>query len=519
MNKLKISFLLFLMLGISLNSCNEKTIEVDPVGDTEPGFFQNESQMEQAVFGIYQKLAFFYAFRGGQNNYTAPVLLLPSDDLTTSEGYAHENFSGLNGGNGQLGLYYQFAYQLIARANTVLEKIEQNSATAYKLIPAQKDWHRGEALFLRAYMYFCLWNVFGTAPVVTQRITNLENAYPPSSKDTELLDQAISDLEEAAKILPASWANEFKGRVTKNSALGLRGKCLVFRGTVKKSAADFTAALADFNAISGLSLVSNYVNNFDVRFENNAESLFEYQASNSTGGVNPFVGTAGGNDAFSVIGEIGAYYGFYTQRPTWVGNSVFSATSSIVDAYENGDPRKGYNVIATPNTLLNVQKYVRVANTNWATGGNGKSNEISLNNPRILRYADVLLLKAEALVRSGGSLADAIAIVNQIRDRARKSVESGSPSAIPADRDVTETNAATVLEWIFQERRLELAFEEGHRWWDLRRRHIAGEIDLKTWNFYSKRNDFKFVDTNVNFPLPEKEVIESRGTLVQNPGY
>lgn len=519
MNKLKISFLLLMMLGISLNSCDKKTIEVDPIGDTEPGFFQNETQMDQAVFAIYQKLAFFYAFRGGQTNYCAPVWLLPSDDLTTAEGYAQENFSGLNGGNGQLGLYYQFAYQLIARANTVLQKIEENGAFAYKQIPAQKDWNKGEALFLRGYMFFCLWNVFGTAPLVTERITSLENAYPPSSKDTELLDQAIKDLEEAAKILPASWPNEYKGRVTKNSALGLKGKCLVFRGTVKKANADFTAALADFNAITGASLMNNYVYNFDVKYENNAESLFEYQASNSPGNVNPFVGGAGGNDGFAVIGEIGAYYGYFNQKPSWVGNSVFTATTSIIDAYETGDPRKAYNVIATPNTLLNVQKYIRVANTNWATGGNGKSNEISLNNPRILRYADVLLLKAEAIVRTGGSLSEAIGIINQIRDRARKSVESGAPSAIPADRNIDETNAATILEWIFQERRVELAFEEGHRWWDLRRRHLAGEIDLKTWNFYSKRNDFKFVDTNVNFPLPEKEVIESRGTLIQNPGY
>ena len=516
MNKLKISFLLMLLLVVGLNSCNEETINLDPIGDTEAGFFQNESQMDQAVFGIYQKVAFFYAFRGGQNNNTAPVVMLPGDDLTTSASYAHENFTALNGSNGQLGLYYQFAYQLIARANTVLKKIEENGSFAYKAIPAQKDYNKGEALFLRAYMNFCLWNVFGTAPLVTERITDLNNAFPPNSKGTELLDQAIKDLQEAAQLLPASWPAAYKGRLTKNSALGLRGKCLVFRGTVNKTSADFTAAIADFNAISGASLMPQYSNNFDVKFENNAESLYEYQANNATGAVNPFVGGAGGNDAFAAIGEIGGYWGMFSQRPTWIGNSYFTATASIRNAYEPGDPRLAYNLDPNPATLINVKKYIK--NTSYATGGNGASNEISLNNPRILRYADVLLLKAEAIVRSGGNLKDAIALVNQIRDRARKSVESGAPSAVPADRDVNETNAATVLEWIFQERRIELAFEEGHRWWDLRRRHIAKEIDLKTYDFQSKLIDFKFQDHNVNFPLPSKEVDESPA-LEQNTGY
>lgn len=516
MKKFKISIILLLAIVFSVISCNEDTINVNPIGDTEPGFFQNESQMDMAVFGIYQKVAFFYAFRGGQNNNTAPVIMLPGDDLTTSANYALENFTGLNGSNGQLGLYYQFAYQLIARANTVLQKIEENGESAYQSIPEQKAYNKGEALFLRAYMYFCLWNVFGTAPVVAERITNLDDAFPPNSTGTELLDQAIADLKEAAQLLPNSWPSAYAGRVTKNSAYGLRGKCLVFRGTVKKTNEDFTAAIADFNAISGASLMPKYSNNFDVSFENNAESLYEYQANNVSGNVNPFVGGAGGNDAFAAIGEIGAYYGMYSQRPTWIGNSYYTATSSIRSAYEVGDPRLEYNIDLATSSLINVKKYIR--NTSYANGGNGKNNEISLNNPRILRYADVMLLKAEAIVRSGGNLKDAVALVNQIRERARNSSSTSTPSAVPANRDANETSSAKVLEWIFQERRLELAFEEGHRWWDLRRRHIAGEINLKTMNFNSLLIDFKFEDYNVNLPLPSKEVDESPN-LNQNTGY
>lgn len=513
-NLRKISFTLLLFFIFAQYSCNEETIELLPIGNTEASYFQKESQMEEAIMGVYQKLSFFYAFRGGQNNNTAPIWHLPSDDLTSPANYAHENFSGLNGNNGQLNLFYDWSYQLIARANTMLEKIEENGDFAYTEQPELKDFHRGEALFLRAYMYLQLWNVFGTAPVITERITTITDAYPPNSQGTELLDQAIADLEEASQLLPESWPADMKGRVTKNSAHGLRGKCFVFRGTVDDNNADFSAAISEFNAINGVSLTEDYSQNFDVAYENNEESLFEYQANTSPGDANPFVGGAGGNDAFAVIGEIGAYYGFFSQKPSWIGNSYYTATSSIKEAYEDEDFRKTYNMEIDPDVNLNIKKYIR--NTAYADGWGGASNEISINNPRILRYADVVLLKAEAIVRSGGNLSEAIGLINEIRERARNSGEE--TSEIPADLNVNETDAATVLEWIFEERRLELAFEEGHRWWDLRRRHIADEIDLKNWDFQSLDPDFQFEDYHVNFPLPETEVIEN-SNMNQNTGY
>ncbi|WP_169719443.1 RagB/SusD family nutrient uptake outer membrane protein [Olivibacter sitiensis] len=507
---------IILVLVMFLGACSEETINLDPIGDIESGFFQNEDHMQQAVFGIYQKLSFFYAFRGGQNSHVLPVTLLPSDDLTSPAGYALENFTALNGSNEQLNNYYRFAYQLIARANTVLQKIDENGDEIYLSDPTLKGYNRGEALFLRAYMYFALWNVYGTAPLVTERILYLADAYPPNSTATQLLDQAIADLQEAASLLPDSWPSEYKGRAVRNSALGLRGKCLVFRGTINNTSTDFTEAIANFNAISGVSLMPQYSDNFNASKENNAESLFEYQANSSAGNVNPFVGGAGGNDAFAVIGEIGHYTGMFNQLPSWIGNSYFSATSSIKNAYEDGDPRKSYNINLSDGVLINVKKYV--THNAYAAGASGPVNGVSINNPRILRYADVLLLQAEAIVRSGGSLSQAIGLINDVRERARNSTENGVPSAVPANRDMSETNSSTVLEWVFQERRLELAFEEGHRWWDLRRRHIAGEIDLKALDFASLLIDLQFQEYNINFPLPSGEVDENPN-LSQNTGY
>jgi hypothetical protein len=464
------------------------------------------------------------------------IFWLPGDDMMAKSpsDFAADNFDALSSGNTPLSLFFNFAYQLIARANVVLEKIEANGEAIYSKNPTLKDKHRGEALFLRSYTYFLLWNVFGTAPIVNERITDLNDMFPPSSKATELLDQAITDLATAVTLLPTSWDAGNKGRVTKNSAYGLRAKCLVFRGTVVKNNADFTAAIADINAITGVSLAPNYGFNFDASNENNQESLFEYQATQPTGNVNPFVGAAGGNDAFAVIGEIGAWWGPLANKWNWIGNANVYATSLLQNAYEQSgsvwDPRRAFvcNSLANTNNILKyVQSTAAYNTTPWVTpASNGLNGGCSVNNPRIIRYADVLLLKAEALVRSGGSLTDAIGIINQIRDRARKStyIASVAPSpvpaaaVVPADRSTAETDRAVVLNWIFDERRLELACEEGHRWFDLRRRHIAGEIDLKTWNFGHNKVGGGFQDKHIYFPLPGGEVTNN-SNMKQNPGY
>ncbi len=510
MKNIKIQFSIFLLFVLSFTACNESTIELNPIGDTEAGFFQNESQMNQAVMGIYQKINFFYSFRG--SSWITGVVLLPDDDLTTQGGHEFENFVGMNSSNGSLGSYYRYGYQLIARANTVLQKIEENKDIAYKLKPELKNYHRGEALFLRSWMYFRLWNIFGNAaPLVNERITSLKDAYPPSCTGTQMLDQAIKDLQEASTLLPASWDAANKGRVTKNSALGLAGKILVYRGTVNKQNADFTAAITAFNGISGASLMPNYGDNFDATKENNAESLFEFQSNDQAQETNPFLN----NDDFSVVGEMGAYFGFYSQSPSWIGSNFYTATESFKGALEPGDPRNQFIINSAAPDLKNVVKYIKNGNRvgSWASDYN-----IQQNNVRMLRYADILLLKAEALVRSGGSKSEAIGLINQIRQRARKSNINGPEATVPADLNTSETDTNTILEWIFKERRIELAFEEGNRWYDLRRRSIAGEINLATWNFSSLKPDFKFQSFNISFPIPQGEIIQN-SNLVQNQGY
>ncbi len=510
MKKYKLLLMCIGITAMTLNSCDEDTVDIDPIGSIEPGVFQTEDQMSQAVFGIYQKLTFFYQFGGGgpDPSFLQGIDLLPSDDITSNENYAYEIFHSLNGNNGSTAKVYQFAYQLIARANTVLQKIEENGSSAYDADSDADDWHRGEALFLRSLMYFKLWNVYGTAPLVTERIVDLDDAFPPNTSGTELLDQAIVDLTEAMALLPDSWDASNMGRATKNSAKALLIKSLVFRGTVGGGGGDFTTALTVFNGIAGAELAPNYDDNFDVTKENNIESMFEFQAiANLNRFANPWLSGAGGNDAFAVVGELNAFYGFFTGNPFGIPKVMY-ATPSLLATYEVDDPRLA---LAFDNTdpAKNIIKYIA---KDEPFGG----AQLSENNPRILRYADIMLLAAEAMVRSSGSIPEAMALVNAIRERARNSSEV--PSAEPAEITVMPTTPADALTVIFKERRMELAAEEGHRWQDLRRRHMAGEIDLSTWDFDSAKDDFSFQSYNINFPLPTGQVLENPN-LNQNDGY
>lgn len=481
------------------NSCEERDyLGPDQQEIDSDDFFSSESAFDRGALGIYQKLVFFYNYRA--SNFLHDLRILPDDDATTAGGNAFEIFTNLNATNGDLNDYYRFAYQLIARSNTLLEKQSDLGDEVYESNEL-RNTHRGEALFLRGYMNFMLWNVFGTAPLVNNRITTQDGFFPPNSTGNELLDQAITDLDEAKDLLPASWPDEMLGRATQNAANGMLGKALLYRATVTGDEADYTAAIQAFDRIQGKSLLPVYGDNFDEQLENGDESIFEIQLGRNLGTDNVWLS----NDDFGTVGEISGYWGFFDNNFGQFGQPTFTATEPLMNMFEEGDPR----IASTFDPATSeIKKYVERPRS---TG-----NPNYYNNARVIRYADVLLMKAEALVQSGGSLSEAIALVNQVRARARNSVEPASE--VPADLDTGQADPATVMQWIMDERRRELAFEE-IRWFDLRRWHLSGMINLGNIDFGSVRDDFSFdPSVHVYFPLPASQVTDNPN-LLQNPGY
>lgn len=500
MKKYIISYLGFSLFALSIIylSCNKKALDISSPTASEANYFQNENEYRTAILGAYASLTDYYS-AGGSAQLIA--WYLPGDDMTVGNDNSLEVFKGLNSGDGALNQVWSSSYKMIGRANKVLERIAiaENVFTT----PNLKNSITGEAYFLRAFAHFHLWNLFGTAPVVIAIPKSTEQLYAPSSKGTELLDQAIADLTLASGLLPSSWSSGDLGRATANSANGLLGKVLVYRASANKSVADYQAAIVAFNKISGLSLNSNFEDNFDVTKENNNESVFEFQAGpNITGnGQNGWLS----NDQCD-CGVSGAYYQMFEDGAgTYMGGGRYSATVKLQNSFNSADPRLPYTLTADKQNFV---KYVR-------DGGGTDGAIVSRNNNRILRYADVLLLEAEAILQSGGGTTEAIGLINQIRARARNMVPGGVE---PADLLLAETDKKIIMQWIMDERFRELA-GEGHRWFDLRRWHMAGYITLNNAFFSSlSAGNMDFKITNLLFPIPNNE-IDVNKNIVPNPGY
>ncbi len=505
--KLVLALTFVMLLHIA---CNKKDLNINPPTATEESYFNSETEFRTAVIGVYAGLADLYSCAnsaGANNNAGAEseAFLLSGDDLTVTGNVAYETFGKLNSADPTLNQIFTSCYTLIGRANTVLGKL-RTVASGVFTTPNLQNNNEGEILFLRAFAEYHLWNLFGTAPVDTIVLTSTSQLNPPSSKGTALLDQAISDLTSAANLLPSvPWDSTNTGRVTSNSAYGLLGKCLVFRATVSKNAADYTAAIAAFNKISGVSLVSNFEDNFNVNTENNSESLFEFQAGVPIAGL----GTTNywlANDQVN-IGVTSAYYGsFGAGNNTYFGGGLYLATDKLKNIFDSGDPRLPFTL---DTTNLQINKYILNDKTEGCCG------VTSMNNTRILRYADVLLLEAEAILQSGGSTTTAIGLINQVRARARNMVTGGT---VPADLNTTVTDQATIFQWIMDERLRELA-AEGQRWYDVRRWAIGGMITPDN-NFFSSTDpqDMSYDNHYLYFPIPTSET-DKNPNITQNAGY
>ena len=221
-------------------ACSTKVLDIPYSLPSEASSFKVEGDFKAATIGVYAVIVDFYSSSSitAGGSYSGEARILPSDDLTLGDGRALETFSGLPPGNGKINQNYSSAYIMATRANTLLQKISVAPDNLFST-SAAKNTYKGEALFLRAWGHYMLWNLFGTAPLDAIRALTSSQLLPKSTQGNQLLDQAISDLQTAIPLLPASWDAANLGRITANSAKAMLGKCLVFRGTVAKSAADF----------------------------------------------------------------------------------------------------------------------------------------------------------------------------------------------------------------------------------------------------------------------------------------
>ena len=342
----------------------------------------------------------------------------------------------------------------------------------------------GEAKFLRAFMYFTLVKTYGGVPI----IDHLPNPSSDSDRIMQLTRKTKEevyafieqDLNDAIAVLPnkSAYPSSERGRASVGAAYALLAKVSLYQQK-------WDQVVENCDLVTGYSLSTNYASMFQTTGENDNESIFEIQGV----GSNPAKGIQGYSVSQGARGAGGWGWGFNTP------------SQSLENAYEAGDVRKNATIIfagttlydgrVVPNTVENPRYNYKCYSSNFTDGWETDANI------KCLRYAEVLLMKAEALNELGQTSA-AIPLLNQVRNRAGLS-------------DTSALSQLDVKNAIWKERRVELAFEHD-RFFDLVRTgqaQSAFALDGKTF----------VVGKHEVFPLPQKFMNQAVGLSIQNPNY
>lgn len=493
----------FALLLVSLASC-KKWIDYNPHDEfkiTELDYLKSESDYRTMAVSVYTPLQWLNqavvvgeiasdnAVSGGEN--ASDVLSLQQiDDYTHTPN------------NATLTELWKSAYEGVNRANYMTQFKTANPA-GQTVDFAGKEALYGEVYFLRAYYYFTLVKFWGDVPLFTDKRLGLaESGSLGRSPKAEVYTQIEADLTAAIAALPAVQVQ--KGRITKYAAQALLGKVYLYQ----KKYTEAAPVLESIITSNAFTLVNDYAGMFLATGENGAESVFEIQYTNTSPYYNWGGATRGqGNYAVQQCGIRGLNGS--ADMPYAAGWSTNLPTQNLSNAYAAGDRRKAatildieaykaanpsynitYQVAPFKNTGLYSQKYHP---RKGQTSGQLELNY--LNNYRIIRYADVLLMAAEAWNKSTApNDTKAQGYVNLVRRRA-----FGDNL-----HDISTTGNALYLN-ILDERRLELAME-GDRFFDLVR---TGQATTKITGFTAGKHEV--------FPIPIEEVTISG--LTQNAGY
>lgn len=505
----KIKYIVIVMSGIfAINSCDTKDLELTNPNELAPEtFFKTPAQVEASVNATYANLQALGLY--GRHIF-----------------FALDNMSGENVGNSGLEgnkspflnftfdqssdivqLYWEASFLGIAKANFVLDNAEKiNAIPNSSLSVERKNKFLAEAHFMRAYYYFLLVPRFGDLPIYTTQ-TIVGNARSPKEDVYKLI---TDDFDFASKNL---LDKDQKGRPNKSAAFAYLGKALLYQ---KK----YDEALAALNKVTGYSLEPIFFDNFTEENEHGKESLFEIEFSSSLGSADRWNGTnASGGEDLNESSLRSQEYGIPGNDDYKIGGWFnVSPSDDLLKAYEPGDKRydgtfyyagskynedkntmtadffkSGYNPPVAPKYRpAGWKKYSNLYKSPTTTTDSGI-------NFKVMRYSDVLLMKAECEnQRAGGSQVNAIAYIKEVRDRA------GLTTTIAATKD-------DVFTAIVHERMVEFAGEQ-LRFDDLVRWNLAGSVLAK--------NGFK-VGKNELWPIPNRET--SSNTKItpadNNPGW
>lgn len=485
--KLKYNLIAIALLGFSFSSCSD-FLEQNPQTDlSENDFYKTADDILSAVNGAYSSLqegdiyGNWYVFGEIPYDNTRNQL---SGSVTTQNEF--DQFY-IDTQNSMIANFWKAAYKVINRTNTILGRIDgieinTELANRYKL----------ECKFIRALMYFNLVRVYGDVPLVLKEISISESYDILREPKENVYNQIIADLKEAQD-LPVSYSTAEDGRATQGAAKALLANVYM---TLHKYA-EAETILAEIINSGRYSLLENtpgslnidgYKNVFSPVNHNSKEGIFEIQFLKGGYGegsnyANNFAPENSGTNVVAVGGT--------------GGNNI--PEMDIYNAYEEGDLRRDFS--------MSLGYYDNRKNNEWVESRYVckfmdvpyQNNDASNNYP-VIRYADVILMYAEAL-NQNGKTAEACKYLNMTRRRG-----FGYQTTETSPVDLQTTDKAQFALMVEQERRVELAFEN-HRWFDLIRTGRAVEV--------MRSKGFSLNETNLICPIPQKQ-IDVNPKLTQN---
>lgn len=487
----KIIFLVVFSLTASVFSCSDSFVEISPEYSIDSeNYFNSESDYYNALVAAYDMLQATYA-NVIVGEIASDNTLCGGENPTDVIGWQQIDDMIHTPVNSNLKDIWNWMFAGVQRTNYFMEFKDKTDF-------AGKESMIGEIRFLRAYYYFELVKWFGPVPIKPDERFKLgDETTIPRSPVSEVYAHIEADLLFAASVLPATPTQI--GRATRGAAQALLGRAYLYQNKFAEAA----DVLDDVIMSGRYSLVSDFSTIFEAEGENGPESVFEVQYTDVEGAGFGCLQCSEGNVAVGFSGVRGYEGPLYSP-----GFSFNVPVQSAVDQFEPGDLRK--NV-----TILDIEAWAEETGAKYTTGNEhtGYFNrkyiprkrrpeaqaDLNLTNPnnyRSIRYADVLLMAAEANNRGGISDAKAQQYLNQVRTRAFGD----------SNRNITLTGAA-LTDAIWQERRVEL-MGEGHRFFDLvRTNKAAGSIP----GFVQGKHEL--------FPVPLEEIQFSNGNWNQNPNY
>jgi starch-binding outer membrane protein, SusD/RagB family len=577
---MKYKVLIILISILAIYSCSDDFLDSKPQGKLSDEILNTPEAIDALCTAAYSALA---GPEGSDGAFLSPTTNWIYGDVRAETAYkggggitdlwefhAFETFTGVYATNGLLDRKWYHMYISVQRANAAIRRL---NAVSIEDVPL-RDVRLGEMKFLRAHFFFELSRLFNKIPYFDENVDTKDYINIPNDQFNrdEILGKIAQEFEEAAALLPPTQPDA--GRVDKYAALAYQAKATLYRAykqdeltnqvtEINQSLMAEVVTLCDEVAAGGYALLSDYQQLAEVEYEHGSESVFGVEYSIEDG---------------TTLGRINWSNLVCTPRgPVYGGDGFFQPSQHLVNSFKTdagGIPdfenyKTGNISKATDGFLYNIdprldftvgrlgvpwKNYTRNYDERWsrepATYGyfSCKKFVLAMGSPymvkgwpwgasslnfQLIRYADVLLWKAEALIELGRQ-DEAVPLINQVRKRAKQSnyVKKLNSSVNAANYIIEEYKPGINCTWTKEyaqkalrfERKIELAME-GERFFDLVRWGVAAE----TMNDYFQHE--KLVRSYINdetvftagkdeyFPVPQAQINFSGGLYKQNPGY